>query len=159
MLHRDHADQVCSIARSLEVIGERWSLLILREMFLGHHRFDEIQANLSITRSVLATRLTHLAEHGVLERRRYQTNPERFEYHATEKGAELFPVLGHLLAWGDRHYPPPEGPPRILRHQGCGGTLDAAMSCTRCRTSPRPGEILAEPGPALVARGLTSERG
>lgn len=157
MLHRDYTGQVCSIARSLEVVGERWSLLIVREVFLGHHRFEAMRANLGVTRSVLSTRLTHLVEHGVLERRRYQTHPERFEYHATEKGSEILPVLGLLLAWGDRHYPEPEGPPRILRHRGCGGRFDAQLVCRRCGARPEPGAIDAEPGPALLARGLTGE--
>ena len=157
MLHREYAGQVCSIARSLEVVGERWSLLIVREVFLGHHRFDAIQGNLGITRSVLSTRLGHLVEHGVLERRRYQPHPERFEYHATEKGTELFPMLGLLMAWGDRHYPEPEGPPRILVHRGCGGALDGQLTCRRCGATPPIAEIDSEPGPALRARGLAGE--
>ena len=159
MLKTGHADQVCSVARSLEVVGERWSLLILRDVFLGRHRFDDLQASLGITRSVLAKRLAHLVDHGVLERRTYQSRPERFEYHATEKGAELFPVLGLLLAWGDRHYPEPEGPPRVLRHRGCGGDLDERMTCLRCGAIPGPRDVESRPGPALLARGRTGEGG
>ncbi|MBO0879120.1 MAG: helix-turn-helix transcriptional regulator, partial [Mycobacterium sp.] len=83
MLHRDYPDQVCSIARALEVIGQRWSVLIIRDVFMGRHRFDELCASTRITRSMLTARLVHLVEEGVLERWRYQSRPGRFEYHLT----------------------------------------------------------------------------
>jgi DNA-binding HxlR family transcriptional regulator len=132
MLDRDYPDQVCSIARALEVIGQRWSLLIIRDVFLGRHRFDELCASTRITRSVLTDRLNHLVEQGVLHRQRYQTRPERFEYHLTEKGRALQPVIAHLLLWGDRYYSEPGGPPLLLEHRDCGGHPQDHLRCDRC---------------------------
>jgi DNA-binding HxlR family transcriptional regulator len=95
-----------------------------RDVLFGVHRFDGLLASLGITRSVLTDRLNHLVAEGVLERRRYQTRPDRFEYHATAEARELWPVLGHLMLWGERHYAEPEGPPRVIEHVGCGGAPD-----------------------------------
>jgi DNA-binding HxlR family transcriptional regulator len=132
MLDRDYPDQVCSIARALEVIGQRWSLLIIRDVFLGRNRFDELCASTRITRSVLTDRLNHLVEHGVLRRQRYQTKPDRFEYHLTDKGRALQPVIAHLLLWGDRYYAEPDGPPLLLEHRDCGGHPQDQLRCDRC---------------------------
>jgi DNA-binding HxlR family transcriptional regulator len=132
MLDRDYPDQVCSIARALEVIGQRWSLLIIRDVFLGRNRFDELCASTRITRSVLTDRLNHLVEHGVLSRQRYQTRPERFEYHLTEKGCALQPVIAQLLLWGDRYYSESDGPPLLLEHRNCGGHPQGHLRCDRC---------------------------
>jgi DNA-binding HxlR family transcriptional regulator len=107
-------------------------------VFLGLRRFDELQASLGITRSVLATRLEHLVREGVLERVRYQTRPDRYEYRATAKGLELWPVLVHLLGWGDRHYAGESGPPRIIEHVDCGGQMDRDLCCNRCGARLRP---------------------
>src|SRR5215217_991962 len=148
MLRRDYDEQVCSIARALEVVGERWSLLILRDVLL---------ASVGITRSVLTERLNRLVAEGVLERRRYQTRPDRFEYHATAKARELWPVLGHLMLWGDRHYAEPEGPPRIIEHVGCDGAPDEHLICKRCGTPLAGQDVAVKPGPALLARGLHHE--
>lgn len=132
VLNRTYPGQACSIARALEIIGERWTLLILRDTSRGIHRFDDLHANLGITRSVLTARLSRLVDAGLLERRPYQTKPERFEYHPTSKARELWPVLMHLLLWGDRHYPAPEGPPLTTEHQDCGGHLTDTLTCDRC---------------------------
>lgn len=132
MLRRTYEDQVCSISRSLEVVGERWSLLIVRDVFLGLRRFDDLHASLGITRSVLSTRLDHLVAEGVLERRQYQSRPDRYEYVATSKGLELWPVLMQLLDWGDRHYAGETGPPRLIEHAECGGRMNSALDCDRC---------------------------
>src|SRR5919112_1255319 len=123
MLGRGYDNQVCSIAGTLEVIGERWTLLVLRDVFLGLRRFDEIQGDLGIARNVLQTRLERLGEEGVLERHRYQERPERYEYRLTEKGIDLWPVLMSLMKWGDRHVYD-GAPPVRIEHKGCGGTLD-----------------------------------
>ena len=147
MLGSDYADQNCSIARALEVVGERWTLLVLRDLFVGIRRFDELVASLGVTRTVLARRLAHLVEEGVVERRRYQERPERFEYAPTAKGAELLGVLALLLQWGDRHYPHPDGPPRLLLHRGCGGRLDGHLSCARCGVALQAADVEARPGP------------
>jgi DNA-binding HxlR family transcriptional regulator len=147
MLGNDYGDQVCSISRTLEVVGERWSLLILRDIQLGRCRFDELVASTGVTRTVLTRRLQHLLDHGVLRRHAYQQRPERFEYHLTDKGRDLLPILAHLMWWGDRYYPSPGGPPRLLRHRGCGGPLVARYSCGRCGNPIAPADVVTEPGP------------
>lgn len=146
MLHRTYDTQVCSIARSLEVVGERWTLLIVRDVLLGVRRFDDLQQSLGITRTVLSARLAHLVEEGVLERRRYQERPERFEYHLTEKGRDLWPVTLALLKWGDRYYLPEDGPPRVLEHEGCGGEVNDRRICDRCGRQLEPADVRALPG-------------
>lgn len=153
MLDRDYPDQVCSIARALEVIGQRWSLLILRDVFLGRCRFDEICASTGITRSVLTARLGHLVEEGVLARRQYQQRPERFEYHLTEKGVALLPVLAHLMRWGDRYYAEPGGPPMLLEHRDCGGQLQDALCCDRCDKALGAADIRARRTAGNQGRG------
>jgi DNA-binding HxlR family transcriptional regulator len=145
MLGRTYEGQRCSIARSLEVVGERWSLLILRDVILGLRRFDELQESLGITRSVLSTRLEHLVSEGVLERSRYQTRPDRYEYLATDKGIELWPVLMHLLDWGDRHRTGKSGPPRIVEHTGCGGRMNRDLCCDHCGERLRPDTTTTRP--------------
>jgi DNA-binding HxlR family transcriptional regulator len=150
VLKRDYDTQVCSIARSLEIVGERWSLLILRSVFLGVHRFDDLLEALGITRSVLTARLARLVEEGVLERVPYQQRPVRYEYRATAKGRELWPVLAHLLRWGDAHYAGDDGPPRILEHRGCGGHPDAHLLCDRCGAPLAYEDVRARPGPGAV---------
>ena len=99
----DDGPRVCSVARTLEVVGDRWSLLVIREAFLGNHRFDAIQRRTGAPRDILAARLRKLVETGVLERRRYQERPPRDEYHLTAAGRELHPVITALRQWGDRH--------------------------------------------------------
>lgn len=147
MLGRDYPDQVCSISRSLEVVGERWSLLVLRDVLLGRHRFDELVDSLGITRTVLTQRLRHLTDEGVLERTAYQQRPERFAYHLTDKGRALTPVLAHLLWWGDTYYPEPGGPPRLLQHRDCGGPVQPRFTCGECGAELRTADITTAPGP------------
>lgn len=132
MLDREYKGQVCSIARSLEVVGERWSLLIVRTVLQGAVRFDDIKERLGITRSVLTTRLQLLVDEGVLERRQYSERPPRYEYRLTSKGFDLWPVLNHLRIWGDKHYSGPSGPPLVIRHDGCDGEPDGHLMCDRC---------------------------
>ena len=122
----------CSVARTLDVVGEWWSLLILRDAFRGVRRFDDFQRRLGIARNVLADRLQTLVDHGVLERRRYQERPERFEYRLTEKGRDLYPVLVTLMQWGDRWAPDAIGPPVILTHRACGHEVSPALTCPEC---------------------------
>ena len=142
MLDRTYPSQVCSIARSLEAVGERWSLLIVRDAFLGASRFSEFQRSLGIARNVLTQRLSHLVDEGVFEHR------DDGAYVLTRKGRELAPALHQLLKWGDRYYAP-DGPPRLTLHRGCGGNVDAAMVCDRCGEHVRPGRIELQPGPGL----------
>lgn len=153
MLQRDYPDQTCSIARSLEVVGERWTLLILRDAVLGIERFEEFQDSLGIATNVLTNRLKLLCDEGVLERVPDEQRPGRPKYVLTAKGAELGPALLVLMKWGDRHYPTPSGPPRLSLHVGCGGNIGSDFRCDRCGNPARPGEIELAPGPGYAARG------
>jgi DNA-binding HxlR family transcriptional regulator len=126
------ADWNCSIARTLDVVGEWWTLLILRDAFRGTRRFDDFQASLGMARSVLTARLAKLTEHGVLERRAYSEHPPRYEYHLTDKGRALFPVIAALIAWGDQWAPTPTGPPVVLIHDTCGTVMTPMLTCPHC---------------------------
>jgi DNA-binding HxlR family transcriptional regulator len=140
-------DQTCSLASALEVVGERWSLLIVRDLLFGLHRFDELQEDLGIARNVLQTRLARLVEAGVVEKRLYQQRPPRHGYHLTERGLDLWlPVVG-LMAWGDRHAARPAGPPVLIRHRDCGGVMDDHMLCAECRAPLGPANVVAVAGP------------
>jgi len=145
VLGRTYPDQACSIARALEVVGERWTLLVLRDTYRGIRRFDDLLASLGITRGVLAARLSWLVDEGLLERRAYQARPERFEYVPTAKGLELWPVLMHLLLWGDRYYPAPGGPPQVAQHKGCGGRISPQLTCDRCGRQLGPTDVTVQP--------------
>jgi DNA-binding HxlR family transcriptional regulator len=151
VLPNTYESQNCSIARALEVVGERWTLLILRDVFLGIRRFDDLAAELGVTRSVLSARLGRLVEDGVLEKHRYQERPERFEYRLTDKGRDLWPVAVALLKWGDKHYAPPSGPPRLLLHRDCGGEVDDRRRCSRCGRDLDVRDVRAVPGPSSLA--------
>jgi DNA-binding HxlR family transcriptional regulator len=146
MLGRTYEGQNCSVAKSLELIGERWTMLVVREVFLGNRRFDEIATRLDIARNVLTTRLARLVDEGVLEKVRYQERPERFEYRLTEKGIDLWPIMVSLIQYGDRYYAP-EGPPMILRHKECGGLVDAHRICSTCGERLTARAVRAELGP------------
>jgi DNA-binding HxlR family transcriptional regulator len=146
MLKADYDSQNCSVARTLELVGERWTLLVVREAFLGTRRFDDFQRRLGIARNVLQARLTRLVEAGLLRRQRYQERPERFEYRLTAKGVDLWPVIVALLQWGDRHAAP-AGPPVVLEHRGCGGGVDDRRRCLRCGTELSAGDVVARRGP------------
>jgi DNA-binding HxlR family transcriptional regulator len=132
VLAREYKDQDCSIAGTLELIGERWTLLILREVMTGHRRFDQMQETLRVARNVLSARLQRLLDEGIVEKRPYQSRPERFEYFLTEKGLDLWPVLMALMGWGDRHLDWPDGPPVKVTHKDCGGRVDDRRICERC---------------------------
>jgi DNA-binding HxlR family transcriptional regulator len=150
MLRNDYQNQSCSIAGALEVVGERWSLLIVRNVLLGLRRFDELQAQLGVARNVLQARLERLIDHGVLEKRRYQERPERFEYRLTEKGLELWPTIVALMQWGDRYAAPPRGPAVLLEHRGCGGAVDEHRICEACGARVTVREATALPGPGAA---------
>jgi DNA-binding HxlR family transcriptional regulator len=150
MLGNDYAKQSCSIAGALEVVGERWSLLIVRDVMLGVRRFDELQSHLGIARNILQTRLRRLQEQGVLEKRLYQERPPRSEYLLTEKGLDLWPTIVSLMQWGDRHAVPAAGPPVLLEHRGCGGSVDDHRICARCGARVEVRDALAQPGPGAA---------
>lgn len=136
------------------MVGERWSLLIIRSAGLGLNRFEPLRESLGITRSVLTTRLNTLIEHGILEKRRYSEKPPRFEYHLTEKGRDLAPALLQLMWWGDRYYPEEEGPPSIAVHRDCGGSLDRHMVCLTCGRPVRPDGVCVKAGPGRRSEDL-----
>src|SRR2546423_10433399 len=120
----------CSIARTLEIVGEWWTPLILRDAFLGLSRFEEFQGSLGIARNVLTKRLATLVQAGIMERQRYQEHPERFEYRLTEAGRDLFPIVVSLLQWGDRWTAGEAGPPLLLFHEPCGRPGGAQIWCS-----------------------------
>ena len=152
MLKNDYEGQNCSIARSLELVGERWTILVLRDVFLGRRRFDQMQSSLGVARNVLAARLDRLVGEGILEKVPYQERPLRHEYRLTSKGLDLWPVIVELLRWGDRHAAPAAGPPIVLRHKGCGGELGERRICTRCGELLEVGDVRAEAGPGAGAQ-------
>jgi DNA-binding HxlR family transcriptional regulator len=163
MLGNDYKGQNCSIARALELIGERWTLLVLRDIFLGLRRFEQLQRNLGIARNVLAARLERLVGEGILEKHPYQEHPVRHEYLLTEKGLDLWPVIVELLRWGDRYAAPPAGPPIVIRHRGCGGLLGERRICTSCGKPLGVRDVRAELGPgsfgdSSAARAATTAR-
>jgi DNA-binding HxlR family transcriptional regulator len=152
VLPAEYSGENCSIARALELVGERWTLLILREAFLGTRRFDDFQRELGIARNVLDARLGRLVDAGILRRARYSERPPRYEYRLTQKGTDLWPVLMALLKWGDRHAAP-NGPPKVIEHRGCGGELDDRRRCLRCGADVEAWDAVARPGPGAVAAG------
>jgi DNA-binding HxlR family transcriptional regulator len=145
VLKRSYEGQVCSIARALEVVGERWTLLILRDAFLGRRRFDEFRDSLGVASNVLAERLARLVDEGLLERVRYSERPERFEYRLTAKGGDLRVALLALMQWGDRYLS--EAPPRVARRRGDGAPVRAAMVAPDgSLVAPRDVETVPGPG-------------
>ena len=146
MLGRTYDDQVCSIARSLEVLGERWTLLIVRDALLGLRRFDDFQRSLGVARNVLTERLARLTGAGVLERVAYQQHPPRHEYHLTPMGRQLAVPVIALMHWGDEHFAEPQGPPRLTRHRDCGGEVRVTFTCVDCDRPIGAGELEVLPG-------------
>ncbi|HEY2386442.1 MAG TPA: helix-turn-helix domain-containing protein [Candidatus Binatia bacterium] len=134
----------CSIARTMDFLGDWWTPLVLREVFFGSTRFDDIQRALSIGRNVLAARLRRLTAEGVLRRDRYQDHPPRYEYRLTEKGRDFYPVLLAVTRWGDRWLHGSKGPPILLRHTGCGQITRGEVVCERCRKPLPHAEVMAE---------------
>lgn len=147
VLHNTYAGQTCSVARALEVVGERWTLLILRDAFLGVRRFDDFQRSLGVARNVLNTRLQRLVDAGMLERRLYQERPERYEYRLTEMGLDLWPAVVALMEFGDKHLAGDEGPPMVMVHKGCGGKVLSTRTCAECGADLTVRDVTAQPGP------------
>ena len=138
--------RACSIARTLEVVGEKWSLLAMREMFFKVRRFDQIVANTGAPRDILATRLRKLVDAGLVVRVQYNDRPPRFEYHLTEAGRDLQPVLLTLMDWGDKHLAGDKPPPTVWTHT-CGEHLTPSLTCESCGQKVRPGALtLADVG-------------
>ena len=140
MRWNDIGDADCSIARALSVVGDRWTLLLLREAFMRTRRFEDFQANTGASRAIVADRLRQLVADGVLEKVRYQQHPPRDEYRLTPKGLDLYPVLTSLLAWGDRWMPVDGGPPVTLVHD-CGQHMLPQLVCPECREPATPRRV------------------
>jgi len=141
--------QNCSIARSLSVVGDRWTLLILRECFLGVRRFEDFQAHLGVARHRLSDRLGRLVEDGVLKKVPYQDKPPRHEYRLTEKGKDLYPVLLSLVRWGDRWMDQGRGAPVVYRHNTCGHMTTPVLACSECGEALAAHEVTPLAGPGL----------
>jgi DNA-binding HxlR family transcriptional regulator len=147
--HRFEAE---SVSRALELVGERWTLLILREAFFGVQRFGQLARNLSIPRPTLSSRLRMLVHVGLLDRVPYSRDPERHEYRLTEAGRDLFGAIVVLMRWGDQHLPHPDGPPIVLRHHTCGEFADPRLICAHCGEEITARNVTPEPGPGFRAK-------
>lgn len=151
-------DQTCSIANTLAVIGERWTLLILRDVLLGTRRFEDLQRSTGVASNILSDRLDTLVAHGILQRVPLDGRPDRHEYRPTRAGGELAHVLQALMQWGDRHAPPPGGPARVLVHRTCGHETEPLHVCAHCGEPLDPTEVEMHPGPGatpeIVAQGV-----
>jgi DNA-binding HxlR family transcriptional regulator len=141
------ADWPCSVARTVDLIGDWWTPLVLREAFWGVRRFDVFQRNLGIGRNILTQRLTRLVDEGMLERRPYQDHPPRHEYVLTEKGRDFFPVIAALMRWGDRWLAGDDGPPVVLRHTACDHDTEGEVVCSHCREPLALREVRGRWGP------------
>jgi DNA-binding HxlR family transcriptional regulator len=147
MLGRTYDRENCSAARTLEIVGERWSLLIIRNaMFAGPTRFTEFQRDLGIAPNILSSRLDRFVEAGLMQTRPRTGDHETREYVLTRKGLDLQPVIIALTEWGDR-WAAPQGPPIIYEHEGCGGRIHQLLSCEDCDAAPAPAQVRARPGP------------
>jgi DNA-binding HxlR family transcriptional regulator len=149
-MKRDEIDTAnCSVGRTLEIIGDRWTMLVIRESFYRVRRFDQMQRNLGIARNVLADRLQKLVAEGILERELYQERPERYEYRLTEAGLDLYPALVSLLRWGDTHRADEVGPSVKLVHEKCGHDAAPTLACGHCGETLDPREVRVDAGPGL----------
>ncbi len=149
---RDYDKDNCSVGRTLEVIGERWTLLVLREAFLGVRRFGEFQRHTGAAKNILSDRLQTLVAGGVLERRLYEERPPRYEYRLTEKGLDLYPVLVSLMQWGDKHAADASGPPVLMRHKGCNEIVAPQLTCPGCGEAIGARDMVALAGPGAVLK-------
>lgn len=147
MRWKEIGEEACSVARTVSVIGDRWTLLVLRDCFLRVRRFELFQERLGITRPILADRLRKLVEAGVLEKAPYQRRPTRYEYRLTPKGLDLFPVIMAIVHWGDVHMAPAGARPALHRHVRCGHRFDPVTVCSECREALLAREVRVEPGP------------
>lgn len=157
VLGKIYDGQVCSIARALDVIGERWSLLIVRDaLFAGVTRFGDFQHNLKVAPNILTARLDGFVAAGIMERRRYSERPTQYEYLLTAKGRDLGPALIALTTWGDR-WASPDGPPILYRHADCGVPIDQQIVCANCGPIDNA-EVSVHPGPGMPAEYLANRR-
>lgn len=135
------AAQTAAAQQALELLADKWSFLIIREAYRGVHRYGQMQRNLGIARNVLADRLSKLVEHGLLERVRYRTDPDWYEYRLTERGLDLYPAILAFFRWADAHYGDPERPAVQIRHSACGKPTQPLLVCSECREPIGPHDI------------------
>jgi DNA-binding HxlR family transcriptional regulator len=147
MKWRDLAEEPCSVARSVAVIGDRWTLMLLRDCFLGVRRFDDFGRRLGISRAIIAERLKRLVDEGVLRKEAYQDQPLRYEYRLTEKGLDLHPVIMAIVHWGDVHYAGEAGPPLLHRHKACGCDFTPVMTGSECHAPVTARDVEVRTGP------------
>jgi DNA-binding HxlR family transcriptional regulator len=157
MRHKQLIDQSCSIARPLAILGDRWTLVILRQAFMGVRRFEDFQSTLGISRSSLSERLERLVDYGVFRLEPYKDNRTRHQYRLTRKGHDLYPVLQALRAWGDKYMAGPEGEPWLFVHRDCGGSSQVEHRCSRCGEELRARDVEMKPGPGVLASISESE--
>lgn len=146
-LGKDYATQECSIARALEIVGERWTLLVIRDALYGVRRYNDFLVHLGIPRAVLAARLQMLTDEGILDKRRYQESPPRDEYVVTDRGIALWPTLRALGRWGREQYAPTVL--RIFQHAECGTEIGSWGECPACAVVVPVEDVLMVPGPGL----------
>jgi len=142
----------------MEVLGERWTFLIVREAFFGVRRFTELQRNLGIARNILSARLQTLVRAGILERIQYSQEPERYEYKLTARGRDLYPAIVSIMKWGDEYLAGEAGPPLLLYHQECRHHAEPTMVCSHCREPLDPRKVTPEPGPGAAAASVHASR-
>jgi DNA-binding HxlR family transcriptional regulator len=155
MLPRTYEDQNCSIARALEMVGDRWTMLVVREAFMGTRRFEDYHHRLGCARNVLTDRLKRLVDGGILRKDRYQERPARYEYRLTRRGVELWPAVIALKSWGDR-YLAPDGPPLLVLHTDCGGEIDERLHCRNCGAELGPKDVYLERGPGAKSKAAAA---
>ncbi len=151
-------EEQCSVARTVAVIGDRWTLLVLRDCFLRVRRFEDFQARLDVTRHVLADRLKKLVRHGVLRRVLYQARPKRYEYILTQKGLDLHPIMMAIVHWGDVHMVDERGRPLLHEHKRCRKMFDPVMCCSECGETLSPKEIHVHLGPGAKNGSLLPKK-
>ena len=151
-------EEQCSLARTVAVIGDRWTLLILRECFLRIRRFEEFQSRLGITRHLLSERLKKLVRFGVLRRAPYQESPVRYEYILTQRGLDLYPIVMAIVHWGDTHMVDERGRPVIHEHKNCGKMFDPVMVCSECGEPLHAKQVHVHSGPGAPKRAASGER-
>jgi DNA-binding HxlR family transcriptional regulator len=152
-LDLSHRLQADSVGRALSLVGDRWTIMILRETFFGVRRYGQFARNLKIPRPTLSLRLRKLVDSGLLDRVLYSTEPERHEYRLTQAGRDLFPAVIALMRWGDTYFAGPEGPPIVLHHETCGSPTHPHVTCDVCGEEINTRNVRPERGP-----GFTTER-
>ncbi|CAN5264040.1 helix-turn-helix domain-containing protein [soil metagenome] len=154
----NYSQERCSVAATLEVVGDPWTMLILRDAFNGTRRFEQWQSKLGVARNVLAARLKSLTQHGVLVKQAYTDRPPRYEYLLTQKGRDLFPLMTVMLNWGDTHVYGEGSEPRTYTHTACGGQLKTMVVCECCGAKPHPNDIRAANAAGALTVGQAMSR-